>query len=368
MAEEVESIVIGAGVVGLAVARALAHTGKEVLVLESADEVGTGVTARSSEVIHAGLYYSEGSQKAKFCVLGRQLLYQFCRDHHVPFSEIGKLVVATNPNELYKLHELCTRGYANGVTGIETLSEADVRTKEPLLRAAGALYLPMTGIVDTRALITALRADLEAANATIALRAPFQSARSTPDFFQVEAGNGNNSLTLHSRILVNTAGLSAQSVASRIKGLQENMIPERHLSRGNYFSLSTPAPFKHLVYPLPDKVGLGIHYCLDMAGQARFGPDHEWVNKIDYTVDPCQTEKFADAIRKYWPDLPKDALKPAYAGIRPRISGPGQPTADFHIQTHDQHMVAGLVNLFGIESPGLTAALAIADYVAKYLE
>ncbi|MDA1133023.1 MAG: NAD(P)/FAD-dependent oxidoreductase [Proteobacteria bacterium] len=367
MPESVESIVVGAGVVGLAVAGALARSGKEVLVLESGDDLGSGVSSRSSEVVHAGLYYPRGSAKADLCVRGRRLLYAFCREHRVPFKEIGKIIVATAADEVPRLHDLHARGAANGVTGIQFLKRDDIAAMEPALQGLAGLFLPMTGIVDSHALMAALRADAEKQKVTIALRTPFRSARAAGHAFIVEAGLGKQAIEVHGRNLVNAAGLNAQSVAARITRMQPTLIPKRHLSRGCYFSFSGNAPFRHLVYPLPAEGGLGIHYCLDMAGGVRFGPDHEWVSDIDYTVDPGRAEAFTTEIRKYWPRLPDNALQPAYAGIRPRIFGPGQEPADFMIQTHEQHGITRLVNLFGIESPGLTAALALADDVARSL-
>lgn len=368
MSEEVESIVVGAGVVGLSLARALARTGKEVLVLESADEIGTGISSRTSEVVHAGIYHPKGSLKADLCVRGRRLLYAFCREHKVPIRETGKLIVATKTSEVPKLHDLHARGAANGVTGIEFLDPGDLRRKEPALRGAGGLYLQMSGIVDSHALMVALRADAEKKKVTVALRSPFRSARAAGHAFLVTAGIGKDQIQVRSRNLVNAAGLNTQSVAERVTRMQQQLIPKRHLSRGCYFSLSGRAPFRHLVYPIPDADGLGIHYCLDMAGAARFGPDHEWVSEADYTVDPGRATAFAEAIRKFWPGLPKGALQPAYAGIRPRITGPGQAPADFVIQTREKHGIPRLVHLFGIDSPGLTAALAIADDVAGHLK
>lgn len=366
--EEVESIVVGAGVVGLAVARSLAYSGKEVLVLESADDIGTGISARSSEVIHSGLYYPKGSKKADLCVRGRDLLYAFCNEHNVPFRKTGKLIVATSSTEVPKLHYLRAQGVANGLPGIEFMTPDHLYDKEPVLRAVAGLYLPMTGIVDSQALMVALRNDAESnGKVTIAVHTPFRSARTASQAFLVQAGAGNDIIQMQSRNLVIAAGLNAHSIAARITRAQDSFIPRQYLSRGCYFSLSGRAPFRHLVYPLPNANGLGVHYCLSMAGEARFGPDHEWVPEIDYTVDPGRADAFANMIRKYWPSLPDGALQPAYAGIRPRITGPNQPAADFLIQTSAQHGVTGLIHLFGIDSPGLTAALAIADEVATHL-
>ena len=361
MATDVECIVVGAGVVGLAVARALAQAGREVLVLESADNVGTATSARSSEVIHAGIYYPKGSLKAALCVRGRRLLYNYCAEKKIPHKQIGKLIVACNEQEVPALHDLHARAVANGVSGLEFLNPGEARRKEPALQCSGALYSPATGILDSHALIQALRTDAEAAGATIVLHTPFRGARAS-GVFEINAGIGSNAAELRSKVLINAAGLNAQSVANRITRMQERLVPERHLYKGSYFSLSGRPPFQRLIYPVPGE-GLGIHFTVDMAQRARFGPDSEPVAKVDYAVDPARAEAFYTAVRRYYPDLADGALQPAYAGIRPRLNRPGAPPGDFVIQGRGVHGIRGLVNLFGLESPALTAVLAIADEV-----
>ena len=361
MATEVECIVVGAGVVGLAIARALAQAGREVLILESAENVGTATSARSSEVIHAGIYYPKESLKAALCVRGRRLLYNYCTEKKIPHKQLGKLVVASTEQEISALHDLHARAVANGVTGLEFLSSSEARRMEPAVRCTAALYSPATGIVDSHALIQALRADAEKAGATTVLRTPFREARAGGGF-EVTAGIGAGAAELRSRVLINSAGLNAQSVAKRVTRMQERLIPQRHLSKGSYFSLNGQPPFQRLIYPLPGS-GVGIHYTLDMAQRARFGPDSQPVDKVEYAVDPARAGAFYDAVRSYYPDLADGSLEPAYSGIRPGLKPPGAPHGDFVIQGREVHGIRGLVNLYGIESPALTAVLAIAGEV-----
>jgi L-2-hydroxyglutarate oxidase LhgO len=368
LVQEVDCVVIGAGVVGIAVARALAQAKREVVVIEAADAIGTGISGRNSEVIHAGLYYPKNSQKAQLCVRGRRLLYQLCQEAGVPHRETGKLVVATTQEELPVLHDLHARGIANGVSKIEFLNSLEARSLEPALHCVSALYVPVTGIVNVKALMTAMVAQAEAAGATFLLHTPFRSGRATGPHFELECGLGTDATKIRSRVLVNAAGLNAQSVAGRITRMQAALIPPLHLNKGVYFSIAGTAPFQRLVYPVPRQDGLGIHFTIDMAGQGRFGPDDEWVDTIDYSVDPRRAEDFYEAIRRYYPDLKQGALQPAFAGIRPKIQAPGGPPADFAIQGRAQHGIRGLVNLFGIESPGLTAALAIAGEVVTLVK
>lgn len=359
---------VGAGVVGIAVARALAQAKREVVVLEAADAIGTGISGRNSEVIHGGIYYPKNSQKAVLCVRGRRLLYQFCQEAGVPHRETGKLIVATSQDEVAALHDLHARGIANGVSKIEFLNALEARSLEPALQCVAALYVPVTGIVDVKALMTAMMAQAEGAGATFMLRTPFRAGRATGVHFEVECGLGKDATTIRSRVLVNAAGLNAQSVASRITRMQASLIPQLHLNKGVYFYAAGQSPFQRLVYPVPRKDGLGIHFTIDMAGQGRFGPDDEWVKDIDYSVDPARAPAFYEAVRRYYPDLPDGALRPAFAGIRPKIHAPGTAAADFVIQGRAQHGIRGLVNLFGIESPGLTAALAIAGDVVNLVK
>ena len=368
MVQEVDCIVIGAGVVGIAIARQLALAKQGVVVLEAADAVGTGTSSRSSEVIHAGLYYPKHSQKASLCVRGRRLLYQYCQEKHVPHKETGKLIVATAPEEVPMLHDLHARAVANSAGTVEFLSAAEAQRMEPALRCSGALHVHATGIVDSRALMLALQADAEAAGATFVLRTPFRSGRAMGTRFEVQAGIGKAPTILRSNCLVNAAGLNAQSVAERITRMQPSLVPKRYLNKGVYFALGGAAPFSRLVYPTPRADGLGIHFTLDMAGKGRFGPDDAWVDEVDYSVDPARAKDFYAAVRRYYPDLKDGTLKPAFAGIRPKIQAPGAPAADFVIQGRAQHGIRGLVNLFGIESPGLTAALAIAGEVVTMVK
>jgi L-2-hydroxyglutarate oxidase LhgO len=362
----VDCLVIGAGVIGLAVARSLARGGREVLVVEAEDAIGTGVSSRSSEVIHAGIYYPTGLTKTRWCVEGNAMLYQFCRQYGVPHRRCGKLIVATEESEVDKLAALEAQAKANGVEDLVWLDLAQARALEPAVRAKRALLSPSTGIIDSHALILALRGDAEAHGAMIALATPVVSGQAQGDTVTIDTG-GADPMRLAARLVVNAAGLGAQGVARMIDGMPADRIPPLFLAKGNYFSLRAPSPFSRLVYPMPAPGGLGVHLTLDLSGRARFGPDVDWIDAIDYAVDPTRTETFYSAIRSYWPDLPDGALQPSYAGIRPKIACPGGSWTDFLVQTERDHGVRGLVNLFGIESPGLTASLAIAEGIAKRL-
>jgi L-2-hydroxyglutarate oxidase LhgO len=361
--ERVDAIVIGAGVAGLATARALALAGREVLILEQHETFGTETSSRNSEVIHAGIYYPRDSLMARFCVAGRKALYAYARERGVPHRQCGKLIVATNADERAQLAAIAARARANGVDDIRELSAADARAMEPALACEGALSSPSTGIIDAHAYMLALLGDAENAGATLVHRAPVLSARVAADGFEVEVG-GSDPTRLRCNTLVNAAGLHAPAVARAIDGMPRDKIPREYFARGVYFTLAGRAPFSRLVYPVPVPGGLGTHLTLDMGGQAKFGPDVEWIDAIDYSVDPRRGEGFYSAIRRYWPDLPDGSLQPGYAGIRPKIVPPGAPGQDFMVQGPRDHGVAGLINLFGIESPGLTASLALADYVA----
>lgn len=364
--ERVDCIVIGAGVVGLAVARVLARTGREVLIVEAEAAIGTGTSSRNSEVIHAGIYYPQGSLKARLCVAGRDALYAFCDSHGVPYRRCGKLIVATDESQLAGIQALQEHGAANGVEALKRLDADELKALEPQLNAVAGLLSPSTGIVDSHALMLALQGDAERAGALLALRAPVQAMEVTDAGLRVDIG-GDEPMTLIARTVINCAGHAAPVIAARTRGLPADAVPTRYFAKGSYFSLATATPFRYLVYPLPEPGGLGVHLTLDLGGQARFGPDVQWVESLDYDLDARRAEGFYAAIRRYWPGLPDGALQPAYTGIRPKISGPGEPAADFRIDGPAQHGIAGLVNLFGIESPGLTAALAIADEVRQRL-
>lgn len=361
--DRVECIVVGAGVVGLAAARRLAQAGLEVVVVEAAGDIGTGTSSRNSEVIHAGIYYPAGSLMARMCVAGKHALYRYCEDHGVPHRRCGKLIVATAENENAKLISIRSHAETNGVDDLQTLSGADARALEPALNCTGALLSPSTGIVDSHAFMLALRGEIEDAGGALAFHAPLTRAKIVPEGFEVEIG-GDSPMTLQCRVLVNSAGLAAPSIARVIDGMPADRIPTTYYAKGNYFSCSARAPFARLIYPVPEPGGLGVHLTIDLGGQAKFGPDVEWIDEIDYAVDPARAERFYPAIRRYWPALPDGALTPSYSGIRPKIVPPAVARQDFVIQGPQEHGVAGLINLFGIESPGLTSSLAIADDVA----
>ena len=361
--DRVECVVIGAGVIGLGIARRLAQAGREVVVLEAAEGIGTVTSSRNSEVIHAGIYYPAGSLMARMCVEGKRALYAYCHNHGVPHRNCGKLIVAVTANETGRLQSIKAHAEANGVLDMQTLDREEARALEPALNCDAALLSPSTGIIDSHAFMLALRGDAEDAGAAFAFHTPMLQATATPQGIELAAG-GQTPMALQCSLLVNAAGLGASTVARSIDGMPNDLIPPSYLAKGNYFSCSARAPFSRLIYPLPEPGGLGVHLTLDMAGQARFGPDVEWIDSIDYAVDPARAERFYPAIRRYWPTLPDGALMPSYSGIRPKIVPPAVAMQDFVIQGPQDHGVAGLINLFGIESPGLTSSLAIADYVA----
>jgi L-2-hydroxyglutarate oxidase LhgO len=360
----VDCIVIGAGVIGLAVARALALAGREVIVLEAAEGIGTETSSRNSEVIHAGIYYPAGSFMARFCVAGRRALYAYCRERGVPFINCGKLIVATSAEEDGKLAGIKARAEANGVEGMRLLTQAEAVALEPNLRCTSALLSPVTGVLDSHAFMLALQGDAENAGAACVFFSPVTGARAGRDGIEVDVG-GADPTTLRCRLLVNSAGLHAPDLARRIVGMPPERVPTAYYAKGNYFTLTGRSPFSRLIYPVPVPGGLGVHLTIDLGGQARFGPDVEWVDRIDYTVDPARAEKFYAAVRRYWPGLKDGAIQPGYAGIRPKIVPPSVAAQDFVIQGPQTHGVPGLINLFGIESPGLTASLALADYVVE---
>jgi L-2-hydroxyglutarate oxidase LhgO len=358
--EKLDAVVIGAGVVGLAVARALALAGREVVILESEDAIGTHTSSRNSEVIHAGIYYPKSSLKARSCVQGKELLYEYCVSHGVPHRRCGKLIVATDEKQIDELKGIQAKAHANGVTDVVWMTRAQALALEPELQCVAALYSPSTGIIDSHALMLAYLGDAEAKGAMLALKSPLEKCEVVADGFVLQE-------SIHATTLVNSAGLKAPSIAKAIKGYPADKGPGEFYAKGNYYSLNRKNPFSRLVYPVPEPGGLGVHITLDLAGQARFGPDVEWVDRIAYDVDPRRADRFYAAIRRYWPGLPDASLSPGYAGIRPKTAGPKDPAPDFEIQGPRQHGVPGLVHLFGIESPGLTASLALAGMVLDQL-
>jgi L-2-hydroxyglutarate oxidase LhgO len=362
--EDVDCIVAGAGVVGLAVARALALAGREVIILEAAEGIGTETSSRNSEVIHAGIYYSAGSLMARFCVDGRRQLYAYCAEKGVPHINCGKLIVATDAREDALLAGIKQRAEANGVEGMRVLTAAEATALEPNLSCTSALVSPSTGIIDSHGYMLALQGDAENAGAVTVFHSRVLAARSADRRVAVEVG-GAEPMTLRCRLLVNAAGLHAPGLASRIAGMPRDRVPLAYFAKGTYFTLSGRSPFSRLIYPVPVPGGLGVHLTVDLGGQARFGPDVEWIDSIDYTVDPARADGFYAAVRKYWPALKDGALQPGYAGIRPKIVPKGAPGQDFVVQGPQTHGVAGLINLFGIESPGLTASLALAEHVLE---
>ena len=375
--ERVGAAVIGAGVVGLACARALARRGIETVILERNDTFGSETSSRNSEVIHAGLYYPTGSLKATLCVTGRRQLYAYCATHGISHRRCGKLIVATSVAEEDRLRTLQEQGRMNGVDDLQLLSASVARTLEPQLACSAALLSPSTGIIDSHGLMCALLGDAERAGATLAVRSPLCSGSLERAGVVLESG-GAESLRFRAALVINAAGPWAADVAASLAGFPAALLPPRHHAKGSYYALAGRSPFSRLVYPLPEVGGLGVHLTLDLGGQARFGPDLEWLPEpapgrplgaFDYRVDPLRADAFYAEIRRYWPALPAGALAPAYAGIRPKIAGRSAPAADFLIQGPAQHGIPGLINLFGIESPGLTACLAIADRaVAEVLD
>jgi len=362
--DRVDCVVVGAGVIGLAVARRLARAGREVIVLEAAEGIGTVTSSRNSEVIHAGIYYKAGSLMARMCVAGKRALYAYCADHGIPHKNCGKLIVATTPKEAEKLQSIRAHAEANGVLDMQTLSGEAARAFEPALNCDAALLSPSTGIIDSHSYMLSLRGEAEEAGAVFAFHTPLLRAKARRGQFEIDAG-GEAPMTLECNLLVNAAGLDAPAAARAIDGMPARLVPQAYLAKGNYFSCTAKAPFSHLIYPVPEPGGLGVHLTLDMAGQARFGPDVQWVDHVDYAVDPGRAERFYPAIRKYWPTLPDGTLMPSYSGMRPKIVPPQVASQDFVIQGPKDHGIDGLINLFGIESPGLTSSLAIADHVGE---
>ena len=366
--DRVECIVVGAGVVGLAIARRLAMSGLEVVVLEAADAIGTETSSRNSEVIHAGIYYPRDSLKARFCVSGKHLLYEYCAAHGVPHRRCGKLIVATTPEEAGVLAEIQQRARNNGVDDLEPIGGNEVRAIEPEIHAVAALISPSTGVIDSHSLMLAFQGDAEDHGAMIAFLSPLQRAEVDGEGFKIWVGDGSGAETIiGARYFVNSAGLRAQDVSRAMAGLDPGTIPDQFFCKGNYFSLTGRQPFSRLIYPVPANASLGVHVTVDMAGQNRFGPDQEWIDAVDYDVDPKRADVFYDAVRRYWPALPDNALQPAYSGVRPKVQRPGGHNEDFIVQGPEIHGHPGLINLYGIESPGLTASLAIANLAAGKL-
>ena len=351
--------------VGLAVARALALSGREVMVLEAANGIGTGTSSRNSEVIHAGIYYPQGSLKAQLCVQGKQLLYDYCTQRGIGHSRCGKLIVATSADQVAQLQGIIAKAAANGVHDLVLLSREQAQAIEPQLECVAAIHSPSTGIVDSHALMLSLQGDIENSGGFVVLNTAVDHLICAPAAIQVIASDGT---TLEANTVINAAGLNAPLLAQRITGLDAKHVPPTFWAKGNYFTLSGKSPFSRLIYPVPEAAGLGVHLTIDLGGQAKFGPDVEWVTSPDdLVVDASRGDAFYAEVRKYWPGLKDNALQPSYAGIRPKLQGPGQAAGDFVIQGPADHGVAGLVNLFGIESPGLTSSLAIGEVVSQML-
>lgn len=367
MTDHVGCVVAGAGVVGLATARALARAGHEVLLLEAAGGIGQGISSRNSEVIHAGIYYETGSLKARACVAGKHMLYAYCESHGVPHARLGKLIVAADARDGERLARFRDRARSNGVPDLELLDGAQARALEPAVACEAAVLSPSTGIVDSHALMLALQGEAEDAGATVVPRAPITGGTLLPGGGAELALGGAEPMRLRCDRFVNATGLHAPDLARRLGGVPSQTVPRAWLCKGSYYALSGRAPFSRLVYPMPEPGGLGVHLTLDLGGQARFGPDVQWVDHEDYDVEPDRAAGFYAVIRRYWPALADGALLPAYAGIRPKISGPHEPAADFALSGPAEHGVPGVLHMFGIESPGLTASLALADMAVSSL-
>jgi len=363
--DKVDCIVIGAGVVGLAVARALALQGREVMVLEAANAIGTGTSSRNSEVIHAGIYYPQGSLKAQLCVQGKPMLYGYCAQRGIGHSRCGKLIVATHESQVGQLQGIIANAAANGVNDLVLLSREQARAMEPQLECVGAIHSPSTGIVDSHALMLSLQGDIENSGGFVVLNTAVAHLKQAQAAIEVIALDGT---AVVARNVVNAAGLNAPQVASLVEGLDAKYVPPTFWAKGNYFTLSGKSPFNRLIYPVPEAAGLGVHLTIDLGGQAKFGPDVQWVDSPDdLLVDPNRGDAFYAEVRKYWPGLKDGALQAGYAGIRPKLQGPGAVAGDFVIQGEAVHGVPGLINLFGIESPGLTSSLAIGAYISQML-
>ncbi len=364
MTDKVDVIIIGAGVIGLAIAARLAAAGREAIIVEKETLIGSHTSSRNSEVIHAGIYYPPGSLKARLCLEGRDKLYEYCRTRNIDHRQCGKLIVATNAAEQLKLETIKRNAEACGVNDLEYLDAATTHRREPELTAISALWSPLTGILDSHTLMHSLLGDAENAGATLALDCKFSGARSAGDDVRVTIGE-EHPYELDANLVINCAGLDAPEIARKFIGLHPVYIPDAGYARGTYFVLAGKSPFQHLIYPIPVSGGLGVHVTLDLAGRARFGPDVEWIDTIDYKANESAEDSFRAAISRYWPGVIGREITASYTGIRPKIVGPGEPAADFKIEGPEIHGFQGLINLFGIESPGLTASLAIADHVAE---
>ena len=363
MATDIDCVILGAGVVGLAIARELAMAGREVMVIEASEAIGTGTSSRNSEVIHAGIYYEPGSLKAQLCVQGKQLLYRYCDERGVPYKNTGKLIVAATPEQSAQLHKIAERARLNGVNDLYQISGAEARALEPELSCDAALVSPSTGIIDSHGLMLALQGDAENHGAQCVFHTPFSRGKILDSGeFELEF-TGSEPMTLTAGCVINSTGLSAPAVARALQGQPAGLIPTAYFCKGNYFTLSGRSPFSRLIYPMPNNAGLGVHLTVDLGGQAKFGPDTEWIEGEDYSLDASRANGFYEAVRSYWPALPDGALNPGYTGIRPKIVGPGEPAADFSIMGPAAHGIPNLINLFGLESPALTSCLAIAQTV-----
>ncbi|MBT3359846.1 MAG: NAD(P)/FAD-dependent oxidoreductase [Rhodospirillales bacterium] len=367
MTESIQCAVIGAGAIGLAIAREMAMRGIEVIVLEESDAIGSDTSSRNSEVVHAGIYYPTDTLKAKLCVEGRDQLYEYFESHGVGYDRCGKLIVATDDAQIGRLEAIKAKAEANGVSDLQWLDGAQAVAMEPNLKAKAALFSPSSGIMDSHRLMLAYQGDLEDNGGMVAFLSPVWGGR-LENGAKVISVHGDEPMDLACDIIINSAGLGAQALSTSLEFLPQDTIPARYLAKGTYFTLTGRAPFSRLVYPIPEDGGLGVHLSLDLGGQARFGPDVEWIDEIDYDVDPARADIFYSAIRTYWADLEDGALQPGYTGVRPKVSPQGAPDADFVIQGPETHGVAGLVNLYGMESPGLTASIAIARHVADMLK
>ena len=363
--ESAGTLIVGAGVVGLAIARGLARTGRDVIIVERASRFGTGISARNSEVVHAGIYYEPHSLKARTCLAGARLLIDYCQERGIPWRRTGKLIVANGAGQRDALRRLLDNARRCGVTQLQWCGADVLRRLEPALCAEAAILSPATGIVDSHALMTAMLADAEHQGAVLLTRSEVTAARVLPSGFEVELHSGRTTDRVRADELINAAGLGALPLAHRIDGLPPSGLPEPYFAKGSWFVPSGPVPFSRLVYPVPEPGGLGVHLTLDLAGRARFGPDVQWVPEVDYRIDPALAEIFRQRVREYWPEVPE--LLPGDVGIRPKLSGPGEPSADFRIDGPDRHGIPGLVQLFGIESPGLTASMALAELVRAQL-
>lgn len=363
--DRLDCVVVGAGVIGLAAGRAMALAGREVVVLEAEPEIGMHTSSRNSEVIHAGLYYGDGTLKARLCVRGKDMLYEYCAAHHVPVNRLGKLVVASGKDEIRRLEAIRAQAARNGVTDLRMLGRDEARSLEPRVVCDAALLSPSTGIVDSHALMLALQGEIEAQGGAVLTRSRVADIKVAVDGFDLGMADSTDRFACNT--LINAGGLFAGDVADVIAGYPGQKRPEVRYATGHYFAYRGQSPFRHLIYPVPVDGGLGIHATCDISGALRFGPDVEWLDRIDYHFDESRRSSFARAIHSYYPDIDENRLVPAYTGVRPKLSSPGNPPRDFLIQDQSVHGVPGLVNLFGIESPGLTAALGIGEYVEALL-